>query len=71
MTQLKEKSKNPLIAILFIIASMAFAIPSIIYLIKHKTVLEFGPYFQFLYDLPITRMTQTIAYIALFFNNKK
>ncbi len=65
MIQLKNKDKYSLIATLFIIASISFALPSIIYLIKHKTVLKFEPYFHFLYDLPISRIVQTIIYIFI------
>lgn len=57
--------KNNLIKISFIIASILFAMPSIIYILKNRTVFEFGPYFQFFYDLPVSRATQTIAYIFI------
>lgn len=50
---------------LFIIASILFAMPSIIYLIQNNTVFQFGPYFQFLYDAPVTRGTQTLLYIFI------
>ena len=43
-------TKNKSIKILFIIASIIFAMPSILYLIEKKTIFQFGPYFQFLYD---------------------
>lgn len=51
--------------ILFILASILFAIPSIIYLIQNQTVYQFGPYFEFLYDMPINRGIQTLLYIIL------
>lgn len=60
MTKYKEKTK-----ILFVLASILFAMPSILYWIQKKTVFQFGPYFQFLYDMPITRATQTLVYIIL------
>ena len=65
MDKIEEKTKNNLIKILFIIASISFAIPSVIYIMQRKTVLNFGPYFQFLYDIPITRATQTLIYIFI------
>lgn len=60
MTKYKKKTK-----ILFVLASILFAMPSILYWIQKKTVFQFGPYFQFLYDMPITRATQTLVYIIL------
>lgn len=65
MTTNKEKVINNGIKVLFIIASILFAMPSIIYLIQNKTVFQFGPYFQFLYDMPISRATQTLLYILI------
>lgn len=47
------------------IANILFAMPSVIYLIQNKTVYQFGPYFQFLYDMPVSRATQTLLYILL------
>ena len=47
------------------LATILFALPSILYLIQKRTTLQFGPYFQFLYDAPINRVTQTIVYIIL------
>lgn len=61
----KQAEINNLIKILFMLASILFAMPSILYLIQKKTTLQFGPYFQFLYDAPISRITQTILYIIL------
>lgn len=58
-------TKNKSIKILFIIASIIFAMPSILYLIEKKTIFQFGPYFQFLYDMPISRVTQTLLYIFI------
>ena len=58
-------NKNKTTKILFIIVSILFAIPSIIYIVSKRTVLGFGPYFQFLYDMPVSRMTQTILYIFI------
>lgn len=61
----KETKINKGIKILFIIASILFAMPSIVYWFQKKTVFQFGPYFQFLYDMPISRATQTLLYILL------
>ena len=65
MTESKQNKINNLIKILFTIASILFAIPSVIYLIQNRTVFQFGPYFQFLYNLPISRATQTLLYIFI------
>lgn len=65
MTKSKQKQNNQLIKILFLVASILFAIPSILYWVKKGTVLNFGPYFYFLYDAPISRQTQTLLYILL------
>ena len=62
---MKTDTKNKLIKFNFIIASILFAMPSIIYIIQKNTVLEFGPYFQYLYEAPISRATQTIIYIII------
>ena len=56
---------NNIIKILFIISSILFAVPSIIYIIEKKTVFQFGPYFQFLYDAQVNRAAQTIIYIII------
>lgn len=61
----KQNKKSNLIKITFIIISIAFAMPSILYLTQKKTVFQLEPYFQFLYDAPIARTTQTILYIIL------
>lgn len=65
MTEIKKNTRNNLIKILFMIANILFAMPSVIYLIQKKTVYQFGPYFQFLYDMPVSRATQTLLYILL------
>lgn len=46
-------------------SSILFAMPSIWYLIQKKTTFQFGPYFHFLYDMPVSRATQTIFYIFI------
>lgn len=65
MTKSKENKINTGIKILFILTSILFAMPSILYIIEKKTVFQFGPYFQFLYDMPVSRATQTLLYIAM------
>ncbi len=60
-----NKKTNKLVKIIFIIASILFAMPSIIYFIQKKTVLQFEPYFQFLYNAQVSRATQTILYIVI------
>lgn len=65
MTDSKKNKTNKFIKILFIIASILFAMPSIKYLIQKKTVFKFGPYFQFLYNEQVSRATQTILYILI------
>ncbi len=65
MIKTKENKRNNLIKILFIIASILFAMPSIIYLVQKKTVFQFEPYFQFLYDAQVNRVTQTLLYIFI------
>lgn len=61
----KETKINNGIKILVIIVSILFAMPSILYWLQKKTAFRFGPYFQFLYDMPISRATQTLLYIVL------
>lgn len=65
MTETKQNKINFMIKMLFVIVSLLFAMPSIGYLIKHKTTLGFGPYFQFLYDAQVNRGTQTLLYLLL------
>lgn len=65
MIETKKSKINKLIKILFIIASILFAMPSVIYLVQNKTVYQFGPYFQFLYDAQVNRATQTLLYIFI------
>lgn len=65
MTSKKQEKINQLIKVSWILISILFAMPSIIYLVQKKTVFQFGPYFQFLYDMPISRITQTLLYIFL------
>ncbi len=63
MTESKQNKTNHVMKILFVIASIVFAMPSVIYLIQNKTIFQFGPYFQFLYNAQVSRVTQTLLYI--------
>ena len=65
MTDKKQNQINVFIKVLFPVIAILFAMPSIIYWMQNKTVLNFGPYFQFLYEMPISRATQTILYLFL------
>lgn len=65
MIEKKQDIINKSIKILWILISILFAMPSIIYIFQKKTVFQFGPYFQFLYDMPVNRLTQTLCYILL------
>lgn len=65
MIDKKQSQKNGIIKILLVVIAILFAMPSILYWMQNKTVLAFGPYFQFLYEMPISRATQTILYLFL------
>lgn len=66
ITKIKE-TKNPqnILKILFIISSIIFAIPSIIYLIKNQTIYQFEPYFKYLLTNNIDPLYQTFFYIII------
>ena len=58
----ENKMFNNLIKIFFVIAAIIFAMPSICYIIKNNTILNFDKYYKFLLnDIDITK--QTLAYI--------
>ena len=50
---------------LFLISSVLFAIPSIVYMLQNKTVFEFELYFKFLLNNITNRIDQTIIYIII------
>lgn len=50
--------------ILFVLASILFAMPSIIYLLQKKTLLEFEPYFKYLLN-DSNRVGQTLIYLVI------
>lgn len=67
MQDAKKEDRNWFIKILkplFIITSIMYAIPSIIYLIKNKTVQNFDQYFKFLLN-NTDRFEQALVYIAI------
>lgn len=57
--------KNKILIILFIIVNIAYVVPSIIYYIKNKTILNFEVYFKYLLTDSINRNTQTLIYIII------
>ena len=58
----ENKMFNNLIKIFFVIAAIIFAMPSICYIIRNNTILNFDKYYKFLLnDIDITK--QTLAYI--------
>ena len=60
ITKIKEtKNSKNILKILFIISSIIFAIPSIIYLIKNQTIYQFEPYFKYLLTNNIDPLYQT------------
>ena len=65
---MKEKIKKidwvNLLKPLFIIASIMYATPSIIYMVKNKTVQNFDQYFKFFLD-DSDRLEQTLVYILI------
>ena len=66
----KEIINNKLIKIIYLLTSLIFAIPSVIYLVKNKTVYYFTYVFKFIYlDLKNTNenLINTILYVSLFF----
>lgn len=60
----RKKETKIILKILFIISCIIFAIPSITYYIKNKTVLKFEPWFQFLLN-NTDRIEQTMVYILI------
>ena len=59
---MKEKSLKTI----FIILSILFAIPSIIYWIQNKTVMGFSTYFNFFINTNINKIFSTIVYLTIF-----
>ena len=66
MEWLKEKlSKENIIKIIFVFSALAFALPSIRYLIENKTTFKFGPYFKFFLNDYYGRLDQTLIYLCI------
>ena len=58
--------KNRKFKIIFIILSLLFAMPSIIYLIQNKTVINFNTYYNFFINTNINKIFSTIIYLIIF-----
>lgn len=58
--------KNKTIKISFIILNILFAIPSIIYWIRNKTVMNFNTYYNFFINEQTNKIWVTIIYLILF-----
>ena len=63
MSEKIVKNKKILL-ILFLLASISFAIPSILYYLKNKTILYFDEYFNFLLNNTYM-LEQAIIYIII------
>lgn len=58
--------KNKFIKISFILLSILFVIPSIIYLIQNKTVMGFNTYYNFFINVNINKILSTLTYLIIF-----
>ena len=58
--------KNKIIKIVFILLNILFAIPSIIYLGKNKTVMNFNLYYNFFINPETNKFWATTIYLTLF-----
>ena len=67
---MEEKTKKSKISIiLFIITSVFFAMPSVLYLIQNKTIYRFVYVWTYLFRIPSTsmeKMTNAILFFILF-----
>ena len=61
---MKQKNWTKIIKPIFIILLIISTIPSIIYLIQNKTILNFNQYFNTINDTD--RLKQTLIYIIIF-----
>ena len=59
-----KSKKTGILKYLYIIVSLVFILPSLRYLVEHKTVLGFDKWFLFLLN-DSSRETQTIQYILI------
>ncbi len=64
MNAKKDKKISIILNLLFIISCIMFAIPSMIYYIKNKTVFQFEQWFKFLLN-DTNRIDQTLLYILI------
>ena len=62
----KQVNKNNIMLILYLIISIIFAIPSVIYLIQNKTIYQFTNMFEYTYKIG-GNLTDFILYAATFF----
>ena len=60
-----KKVNDSIFKTIFIILSVLFATPSIIYLIKHKTVFGFSNYYRYLLN-GSTPVLQAVVFICIF-----
>jgi len=58
--------KNKIIKTVFILISIMLIMPSILYLIQHKTVLEFDTYYNFFINKEANKTLSTAIYLILF-----
>lgn len=61
-----KKIEKNIILFLFLVTSFIFAIPSIIYYIKNKTLLNFEASYLFLLTDSISAMSQAVIYLIMF-----
>ena len=61
---INKRSTKIILKLMFLISCIMFAIPSILYYIKNKTIYKFEPYFQFLLN-NTNRVDQTLIYIFI------
>ena len=58
--------KNKFIKISFVILSILLVIPSVIYLIQNKTIMNFNIYFNFFLNNNISKVLSTSVFLILF-----
>ena len=64
--KLKEKLNKKIYVILFFVLSFLFVVPSIIYLIKNKTIYRFVWFRTYLFELPDTQMDKILNALLFF-----
>ena len=62
---MKLLKKEKIIPIAYILLSIIFVLPSIIYLVQNKTLYRFNIWFDYWFGVT-SKELQTIAYIAIF-----